>query len=121
VVNAPAIEIQRGDVWWADLAQPRGSEPGHRRPVVIAQADAFNRSRISTVLCVVLTSNLRLAEAPGNVLVSAKVAGLPKDSVANVAQVVTLDRAFLDEQIGRLPAGLMKAVDSGLKLVLGLS
>lgn len=117
----PSVEIQRGEVWWADLAEPRGSEPGHRRPVLIVQADAFNRSRIGTVLCVVLTSNLRLAEAPGNVLVSAKAAGLPKDSVANVSQVVTLDRTFLDDHIGRLPPRLLNAVDAGLKLVLGLS
>ena len=113
--------MRRGEVWWADLDEPRGSEPGYRRPVLIVQADSFNRSRIATVLCVVLTSNLRLVDAPGNVLVSARAAGLPKDSVANVSQLITLDRAFLDEQIGRLPPRLMNAVDSGLKLVLGLS
>lgn len=115
------MEVRRGEVWWADLDEPRGSEPGYRRPVLIVQADSFNRSRIATVLCVVLTSNLRLVDAPGNVLVSAKAAGLPKDSVANVSQLITLDRAFLDEQIGRLPPRLMKAVDAGLMLVLGLS
>lgn len=114
-------EIRRGEVWWADLAEPRGSEPGYRRPVLIVQADSFNRSRIATVLCVVLTSNLRLVDAPGNVLLPAKRAGLPKDSVANVSQLITLDRAYLDEQIGRLPTGLMNSVDAGLKLVLGLS
>jgi mRNA interferase MazF len=100
---------------------PRGSEPGYRRPVLIVQADSFNRSRIATVLCMVLTSNLRLVDAPGNVLVPAKRAGLPKDSVANVSQLVTLDRAFLDERIGRLPPGLMDSIDAGLSLVLGLS
>lgn len=115
------MDVRRGEVWWADLDEPRGSEPGYRRPVLIVQADSFNRSRIATVLCVVLTSNLRLVDAPGNVLVSAKAAGLPKDSVANVSQLITLDRAFLDEQIGRLPPRLMNAVDAGLKLVLGLS
>jgi mRNA interferase MazF len=115
------VDVRRGEVWWADLDEPRGSEPGYRRPVLIVQADSFNRSRIATVLCVVLTSNLRLVDAPGNVLVSAKAAGLPKDSVANVSQLITLDRAFLDEQIGRLPPRLMNAVDAGLKLVLGLS
>jgi len=114
------VEIRRGEVWWADLDEPRGSEPGYRRPLLIVQDDAFNRSRISTVLGVVLTSNLRLVDAPGNVLIPAKAAGLPKDSVANVSQLVTLDRDFLDERIGRLPARLMAAVDSGLKLVLGL-
>jgi mRNA interferase MazF len=115
------VDVHRGEVWWADLDEPRGSEPGYRRPVLIVQADSFNRSRIATVLCVVLTSNLRLVDAPGNVLVSAKAAGLPKDSVANVSQLITLDRAFLDEQIGRLPPRLMNAVDAGLMLVLGLS
>jgi mRNA interferase MazF len=114
-------ELQRGDVWWADLAEPRGSEPGYRRPVLIVQADSFNRSRIATVLCVVLTSNLRLVDAPGNVLLPARRVGLPRDSVANVSQLITLDRAFLDEQIGRLPPKLMNAVDSGLKLVLNLA
>jgi mRNA interferase MazF len=88
--------------------------------VLIVQADAFNRSRIATVLCVVLTSNLRLVDAPGNVLIPASRTGLPKDSVANVSQLITLDRRFLDEQIGRLPPRLMRAVDSGLKLVRDL-
>lgn len=115
------MEIRRGEVWWADLDEPRGSEPGYCRPVVIVQADAFNRSRIATVLAVVLTSNVRLVDAPGNVLIPAKTAGLPRDSVANVSQLVTLDRHFLGEQSGRLPPRLMAAVDTGLKLVLGLS
>ncbi|HET6765135.1 MAG TPA: type II toxin-antitoxin system PemK/MazF family toxin, partial [Longimicrobiaceae bacterium] len=89
-------------MWWADLSEPRGSEPGYRRPVLIVQADAFNRSRISTVLAVVLTGNLRLVEAPGNVLVPAKTSGLPRDSIANVSQLITIDRSFLDERIGRI-------------------
>jgi mRNA interferase MazF len=113
-------EVRRGEVWWADLDEPRGSEPGYHRPVLVVQADSFNRSRLSTVLVVVLTSNLRLAEAPGNVLVPAKAAGLPKDSVANVSQIVTLDREFFERQTGRLPTRLMAAVDAGLKLVLAL-
>ena len=115
------MEVRRGDIWWADLAEPRGSEPGYRRPVLVIQADAFNRSRISTVLCVVLTSSLRLVDLPGNVLIPAKSAGLPKDSVANVSQLVTVDRAFLDERVGRLPPRFMNAVETGLKVVLGLS
>lgn len=115
------MEIQRGEIWWADLAEPRGSEPGYRRPVLIVQADAFNRSRIATVLCVVLTSNLRLADAPGNVLIPARSTGLQKDSVANVSQLVTIDREFLDERIGRVGGGLMSSVEGGLKLVLGMS
>jgi mRNA interferase MazF len=113
-------EVRRGDIWWADLDEPRGSEPGYHRPVVVVQADSFNRSRIATVLAVVLTSNLRLVDAPGNVLISAREAGLPRDSIANVSQLVTLDRAFLEKRVGRMPAHLMAAVDAGLKLILAL-
>jgi mRNA interferase MazF len=102
------------------LGEPEGSEPGFRRPVVIVQSDAFNRSRIRTVIAVVLTANLRLVDAPGNVLVPAKVSGLSKDSVANVSQVVTLDKDFLTELAGRLKGPLLSAVDSGLRQVLGL-
>lgn len=115
------MEILRGEVWWADLNEPRGSEPGYRRPLLIVQADAFNRSRLNTVLAVVLTTNLRLVDAPGNVLIPAKNSGLPKDSVANVTQLVTVDRNYLDDRVGRLPPRFMSAVDAGLKLVLGLS
>lgn len=114
------MEVRRGEVWWADLDEPRGSEPGDRRPILIIQDDGFNRSRIATVLAVVITSNLRLVDAPGNVLIPARTAGLPKDSVANVSQIVTIDRDFLDERTGRLPTRLMAAVDAGLKLVLAL-
>jgi mRNA interferase MazF len=114
------VVIERGQVWWADLAEPRGSEPGFRRPVLVVQSDAFNRSRIRTVVAVVLTSNLRLVEAPGNVLVPARTSGLPKDSVANVSQVITLDRESLTEPAGRLRGGLLAAVDEGLRLVLGI-
>jgi mRNA interferase MazF len=116
----PQMEIRRGDIWWADLVEPRGSEPGFHRPLLIVQADGFNRSRIATVLAVVLTTNLRLVDAPGNVLIPAKAAGLPQDSVANVSQVVTLDRDFLDKRVGKVPTRLMAAVDGGLKLVLDL-
>jgi mRNA interferase MazF len=110
--------IERGEVWWASLAEPSGSEPGYRRPVLIVQADAFNRSRLRTVIAVVLTSNLRLVEAPGNVLVAASLSGLPKDSVANVSQIVTVDRDFLTERAGRLRGRAMEAVDDGLRLTL---
>ena len=112
--------IERGQVWWADLGDPTGSEAGFRRPLLIVQDDAFNRSRLRTVIAVVLTSNLRLLDAPGNVLVPAKAAGLPKDSVANVSQVITVDRDFLTEPVGRLRGQLLKNVESGLRLVLGL-
>ena len=112
--------IRRGDVWWAELDEPRGSAPGFRRPVLVVQANAFNDSRIQTVVTVVLTSNLRLLDAPGNVLLTARAAGLPKDSVANVSQIVTLDRGTLTERAGRLGAEAMHAVARGMRLVLGL-
>jgi len=107
-------------VWWADLGEPGGSEPGFRRPLLVVQDDAFNRSRLRTVIAVVLTSNLRLVEAPGNVLIPARAAGLPKDSIANVSQVITIDRDFLTAPAGRLRGELLKNVESGLRLVLGL-
>lgn len=115
------MDIHRGEVWWADLNEPRGSEPGYRRPLIIVQADAFNRSRLSTVLAVILTTNLRLVDAPGNVLIPSKHSGLPRDSVANVSQLVTVDRQYLEGRVGRIPPRFMAAVDAGLKLVLGLS
>ena len=112
--------IERGEIWWASLPEPAGSEPGFRRPVLVVQADAFNRSRLQTVVAVVLTSNLRLVDAPGNVLVPADASGLPKDSVANVSQVITVDRQFLTERAGRLRGQTLQAVDNGLRLALDL-
>jgi mRNA interferase MazF len=112
--------IERGQVWWADLGEPSGSGPGFRRPVLIVQNDAFNRSRIRTVIAVVLTSNLRLVDAPGNVLIPAKSSGLPKDSVANVSQVITIDRDVLSEPAAHVKGQLLKDVDNGLRLVLAL-
>jgi mRNA interferase MazF len=108
----------RGEVWWASLPEPRGSEPGYRRPVLVIQADAFNRSRINTVLVAVITSNLQLGEAPGNVRLDRHQSGLRHASVVNVSQVLTLDKRFLTARVGRLPAALMDEVDTGLKLVL---
>jgi len=107
-------------VWWADLADPRGSEPGHRRPLLVIQADSFNRSRIRTIIAVVLTSNLLLVDAPGNVLIPARASGLRKDSIANVSQIVTLDRAYLVELVGTMDSKTLRQVESGLRLVLGL-
>ena len=112
--------MERGEVWWASLPDPTASEPGFRRPILIIQADTFNRSRIHTLIAVVLTSNLRLAEAPGNVLMPSYETGLPKDSVANTSQVITVDRSFLTEKCGKLPSCLVRAVDDGLRLVLSL-
>jgi mRNA interferase MazF len=111
--------IAQGEVWWADLREPAGSEPGFRRPVVVVQGDPFNRSRLATVVCVALTSNLRWADAPGNVLLPAKATGLPRDSVANVSQVVTLDRASLTERAGVLADKKLELVLLGIDLVLG--
>ena len=112
--------IQRGEIWWADLAEPRRSEPGYRRPVLVVQADSFNRSRIQTAIVAVITGNLELAEAPGNVLLPARSTGLPRDSVVNVSQLLTLDRSFLTEHAGTLPTRLQGSVDEGLRLVLEL-
>jgi mRNA interferase MazF len=112
--------IQWGEIWWADLPEPRGSEPGYRRPVLVIQADYFNASRIHTVIVAVITSNLGLAEAPGNVLIPARWSLLPRDSVVNVSQVVTLDRDFLTERAGMLPPRLLHSVDNGLRLALQL-
>lgn len=111
--------IARGEVWWADLGEPARSEPGYRRPVVVVQGDSFNRSRIATVVCVALTSNLRWADAPGNVVLTAKTTGLPKDSVANVSQIITLDRASLIERVGVLPEAKLELLLFGIDLVLG--
>jgi mRNA interferase MazF len=113
------VVIAQGEVWWADLGEPTGSEPGFRRPVVVVQGDAFNRSSLRTVVCVSLTSNLRWAEAPGNVLLPAKATGLPRDSVANVSQLVTVDRDALTDRTGVLSASSMELVLAGIDVVLG--
>ena len=110
--------IQRGEIWWADLPEPRRSEPGYRRPVLVVQADSFNRSRIQTAIVAVITGNLELARAPGNVLLPAHSTGLPRDSVVNVSQLLTLNRTFLTEHAGTLPMRLQGSVDEGLRLVL---
>ncbi len=112
--------VERGQVWSADLGEPEGSEPGYSRPVLIIQSDAFNRSRLHTVIAVVLTTNLRLVDAPGNVLIPAKASGLRKDSVANVSQVITVDRQFLVELAGRVRGQFLEDVENGLRLILGL-
>jgi len=114
------VEVARGEVWWADLPDPVASSPGGVHPIVVVQANAFNRSRLSTVIGVVLTSNVRLAEMPGNVLVPAKEAGLPKASVVNVTQVITADRSFLRTRAGKLKPETLERVDHGLSVVLGL-
>ena len=112
--------INRGDIWWANLPLPVGSEPGYRRPVLVVQDDGFNRSQIQTVIAVILTSNLNLSQAPGNVYLPRNQTDLPKDSVANVSQIVTIDKAFLTEKITGLDEALMERIDEGLRLVLYL-
>lgn len=111
--------ISQGDVWWADFGTPRGSEPGFRRPVVIIQSDSFNRSRIATVVCVALTSNMRWATAPGNAVLDASTTGLPRDSVAIVSQLATLDRSALMEHVGTLPPRALELVLTGIDVLLG--
>ncbi len=111
--------ISQGEVWWAGLPAPTGSEPGFRRPVVVIQGDAFNRSRLATVVCVPLTSNPKWADAPGNVLLPAKMTGLLRDSVALVAQVITLDKSVLTDRCGKLPPEQVELILSGLDIALG--
>lgn len=112
--------IHRGDIRWADLREPAGSEPGHRRPVLVVSSDRFNRSRISTVLAVAVTSNLRLAEAPGNVELDAQESGLDRDSVVNVSQIVTLDKSALSDRAGTVGDMTMRRIEAGLALALDL-
>jgi mRNA interferase MazF len=111
--------IGQGEIWWADLPEPAGSEAGFRRPVLVVQGDGLNYSRIATVVCVPLTSNLRWVDALGNVLLRAKVTGLPRNSVANVSQTVALDRGSLVERAGRISRPLLEDVLSGIDIVLG--
>jgi mRNA interferase MazF len=112
--------VYRGEIWWAQLPDPVGSEPGYRRPVLIVQDDTFTQSRIRTVIVVIITSNVELANAPGNVLLPSDATGLSRDSVVNVSQVLTVDKAFLTERIGSLPVSLQEEVDDGLRVVLYL-
>ena len=112
--------MKRGEIWWASLPEPQGSEPGYRRPVLVVQSDAFNRSRIQTVIVAAITTNLRLAAAPGNVLLRKRKTALPRDAVINVSQLLTLDRAFLTEKAGRLSDKELAQVEDGMRLVLEL-
>ena len=111
--------VSQGEIWWADLRDPMGSEPGFRRPVVVVQGDPFNRSRIKTVVCVPLTTNLRWGDAPGNVRLSERATKLPRESVANVSQILTLDRSVLSDRAGKLSRMRLQAVLDGIDVVLG--
>lgn len=112
--------MKRGELWWVSLPLPSGSGPGRRRPAVVVQSNPFNESRISTVVIAIVTSNLALAEAPGNVRIGKSDSGLSKPSVINVSQVFTIDRSLLTERIRMLPGEVMNRVDAGLRLVLSL-
>jgi mRNA interferase MazF len=112
--------MRRGEIWWASLPEPSGSMPGYRRPLVIVQSNDFTESRIRTVLAAVLTSRLSIANAPGNVLLAAKSTGLSKDSVVNVSQLITVDKSFFTERVGKLPLKQLHDLDAGLRLVLAL-
>ncbi len=112
--------IARGEIWWATLSAPAGSSPGYRRPMLIVQANEFNRSQISTVIVAVITSNIRLAQAPGNVFLPRKISRLSKESVVNISQLLTLDKQCLTERVGSIPHAYLEQVDSGLRLALSL-
>jgi mRNA interferase MazF len=114
------VVIERGGIHWADLGEPDGSRPAKHRPVLVVQANPYNASRLATVLVVVLTSNTKLATAPGNVFLPASVTGLPRDSVVNVTALVTLNKDDLAERVGEAPVSLMRDVDTGLRRVLAL-
>ena len=112
--------IKRGQTWWAELPEPVGSEPGYKRPLLIIQSNDFNKSKINTIIAAVITSNIRLSAAPGNIILSAKKSKLPKESVINISQLITIDKSFLTEKINTLPYSIMAKVDEGVRLVLQL-
>jgi len=112
--------MERGEIWWANLPEPDGSGPGGRRPVLVIQADPFNRSAIQTTIVAIITGQLNRAGAPANVLLTAKQSQLPRDSVVNVSQLFTLDRSMLTEKVSTLSGAVMRKVDQGLVTVLGL-
>ena len=112
--------MRRGEIWWASMREPQGSAHGFRRPVLIVQSNEFNESAIRTSICAAITSNMRLADAPGNIRITRRVSGLPHDSVVNVSQLITLDKQMLTENVSRLPAQSLRDVEAGIKLVLAL-
>ncbi|MBN2352384.1 MAG: type II toxin-antitoxin system PemK/MazF family toxin [Spirochaetales bacterium] len=112
--------MNRGEIWWASLDEPRGSSPGFRRPVLVVQADAFNHSKIGTVLCAIITSNVRLADAPGNIFISSKDSGLPKDSVINISQIVTLNKEDLTDFVKKVRTVVMRDVENGIRIIFDI-
>lgn len=113
------VAIRQGEIWWAELDEPSGSGPGYRRPVIVVQGNPLNQSRIATIVCIPMTSNLVWANAPGNVLIAAKESGLPKKSVANPSKIVSLDRTALTEHVGSLSAKKLRLVLTGIDIILG--
>jgi mRNA interferase MazF len=112
--------VKRGEIWWASMGEPRGSEPGYNRPVIIVSSNEFNQSLIQTIIVVVVTSNLRLVDAPGNFKITKKQSNLNKDSVVNVSQLITLDKTYLTEQVGKLNSKQISFLNEGVRLVLGV-
>jgi mRNA interferase MazF len=112
--------IRRGEIWWAELPEPVGSELGCRRPLLIVQANEFNKSKINTIIALAITTNVYLANAPGNILLSVKQSKLPKESVVNISQIVTIDKSFLTEKVNTISNKIMETVEAGMKLVLNL-
>lgn len=112
--------VNRGEIWWVDLPEPSASEPGYARPVLVLQANSFNHSRIPTVIVLALSSNMKLSEAPGNVALTTRQTGLPKESVANVSQILTLDKVFLRDKVADVSAKTMRLIDDGIRLVLDI-
>ncbi len=112
--------IKRGEIWWAELPEPVGSEPGYKRPLVIIQSNEFNNSNINTIIAAVITTNIQLAAAPGNILLPAKKSKLPKKSVINISQLITINKSFLTVKVHTLSSKVMEQIDNGIKLVLKL-
>ena len=112
--------IKRGEIWWAELPEPTASEPGYKRPLIVIQSNDFNSSNINTIIAVIITSNIRLAAAPGNILLPATESKLPKKSVVNVSQLITVDKSFFTEKVHTLSSKLMEQIDDGIRLVLKL-
>ncbi len=112
--------IKRGEIWWAELPEPTGSEPGYKRPLIVIQSNDFNKSKIKTIIAAIIISNIHLASAPGNVLLTTKKSKLPKKSVVNVSQIITVDKSFFLEKIHGLSGKLMEQIDDGIRLVLKL-
>jgi mRNA interferase MazF len=110
----------RGEIWWAELPSPRGSEPAKRRPVLVIQGDTFNRSALNTVICAVITSNLRLADAPANILLGKADSGLDKTLVINFSQIVTIDKFFFTQMISMLPKPLVLKIDASIKRIFDI-